>query len=58
MNPEENKVLEYLLKRYKHHLRIRKSSKSTIAESDYSGWVVEELEKILKHFKIEVKDDK
>ena len=56
MNPEENKVLEYLLKRYKHHLKIRKSPRSTIAESDYSGWAVEELEKILKHFKIDVNE--
>jgi hypothetical protein len=56
MNPEENKVLEYLVKRYKHYLRILKSSKSTIAESDYSGWAVEELEKILKHFKIDVNE--
>ncbi len=57
MNPEENRVLEYLVKRNKHHLRIQKSSKSTIAESDYSGGSVEELEKILKHFKIEVEDE-
>lgn len=56
MNPEENKVLGYLLKRYKHHLRIRKSSKSTIADSDYSGWVIKEFEKILKHFKIDVNE--
>jgi hypothetical protein len=56
MEDEENKVLEYLVKRYKHHLKIRKSPRSTIAEYDYSGYAVEELEKILKHFKIEVNE--
>ena len=57
MNPEENKVLDYLVKRYKHHLRIRKNPRSTIAASDYSGWAVEELKAILKHFKIDIEDE-
>ena len=58
MNPEENKVLEYLLKRYKMHKRKLRSTRTSIAETEKSGYAMEELEKILKHFKIEVKDDK
>ena len=44
---------DYLMKRYRRHQRILKSSKSTISESDYSRVAVEELRKILKHFKCE-----
>lgn len=52
MNPEENKVLEYLLKRYKMHKRKVRSAKTSIIETEYSGYAFEELEKILKHFKV------
>ena len=57
MSPEENKVLNYLVKRYKKHLKIRKDPRSTIASSDYSGWAVEELKAILKHFKVDIEDE-
>lgn len=52
MNPEENKVLEYLLKRYKMHKRKYRNSRTTIASTRTSGYAMEELEKILKHFKV------
>lgn len=52
MEVEENKVLDCLLKRYKHYLRIRKSSKSTMIILDG----LEELEKILKHLKIDINE--
>ena len=47
MEDEENKVLKYLLKRYKMHKRKFRNTRTSIAETERSG-----LEKILKHFKI------
>ena len=42
MNPEENKVLGYLLKRYKRKYR---NPRTTIANTRISGYVMKELEK-------------
>ena len=50
MNNDE--VINYVLKRYKINMRKLRSSKTSITESNYSGWVVLELAKILKHFKV------
>ena len=58
MNPEENKVLGYLLKRYKIHKRKFRSTRTSIVETERSRYAMEELEKILKHFKINIEDDK
>ena len=52
MEDEENKVLKYLLKRYKMHKRKFRSTRTSIAETERSGYTFEELEKILKHFKV------
>jgi hypothetical protein len=52
MEDEENKVLDYLLKRYKMHKRKFRSTRTSIAETERSGYAFEELEKILKHFKV------
>jgi len=47
---DSNKVLNYILKRYNINKKKLSSSKSTISETEYSGTVIIELEKILKHF--------
>lgn len=49
---DNNEVLNYILKRYKINIRKLRSSRTSIAESNYSGWAVLELAKILKHFKV------
>ena len=52
-----NDVINYVLKRYRINKRKLSSRKTTIAESNYCGTVIVELEKILKHFKIQVISD-
>lgn len=51
-NKDNEEVINYVLKRYKINMRKLNSSRTSIAESNYSGLVVLELEKILKHFKV------
>jgi hypothetical protein len=51
---DSNKVLDYILKRYNINQKKLSSSKSTISEIEYSGTVIMELKKILKHFKINI----
>ena len=51
-NKDNEEVINYILRRYKINIRKLNSSRTSIAESNYSGYVVLELEKILKHFKV------
>ena len=50
MEPEENKVIDWLVKRWRIHQRKLRSSSSSMAESEYSGYALEELGKVLRHF--------
>ena len=51
-NKDNEEVINYILRRYKINIRKLNSSRTSIAESNYSSYVVLELEKILKHFKV------
>ena len=47
-------VLDYLVKLYNKYNKKWNSSSITIAEQDKLGYIVPELEKILKHFNIKI----
>ena len=49
---DNNEVLDYILKRYNINKRKYKSSRTSIAETNYCGYAMMELEKLLKHFKV------
>ena len=49
---ENNEVINWILKRYNINKRKYRNSHTSIAETEYSGFAMMELEKILKHFKI------
>jgi len=51
-NNEE--VLDYLIKLYKKYNKKYSSNSITIAESDRIGYILPELEKILKHFNVKI----
>ena len=52
-NNEE--VIDYWIKLYKRYTRKYSSNNCSIADSDRIGYIIPELEKIFKHFKIKVK---
>ena len=49
---ENNEVLNYILKRYNINKRKYRCSRTSIAETNYCGYAMIELEKILKYFKV------
>ena len=49
---DNNEVLNYILKRSNINKRKFRSSKTSIAETNYCGYAMMELEKLLKHFKV------
>lgn len=48
----DNEVLKYLENLYNRYSKKLRSSSCTIAESNKLGYIVPELERILKHFKV------
>lgn len=51
---ENNEILNYIIKRYNINKKKLSSSKTSIADINYCGTVIIELEKILKHFNIKI----
>ena len=51
---ENNEVLNYIIKRYNINKRKFRNSHTSIAETNYCGTVIIELEKILKHFNVKI----
>ena len=51
---ENNEVLNYIIKRYNINKRKFRNPRTSIAETNYCGTVIIELEKILKHFNVKI----
>ena len=51
---ENNEVLDYIIKRYNINKRKFRNPHTSIAETNYCGTVIIELEKILKHFNVKI----
>ena len=49
---DNNEVINWVLKRYNINKRKFRNPHTSIVETRYCGYAMEELEKILKHFKI------
>jgi hypothetical protein len=49
---DKNEVLDYILKRYNINKRKLRSQRTSIADTNYAGYAIMELEKLLKHFKV------
>ena len=53
INENNEEVLDYLVKLYKKY-NIKYRYTTSTADSDRLGYILPELEKILKHFKVKV----